>query len=525
MTKKLFYGIFLFSSLFSNAQTLDTTFGVNGFNFTNPSTVLDKSGDFLIEPDNSMVVLGNVGPGSKRAIYKVNSSGNLDTSFGTAGVQITQNQSAHYKIIKLISGKYLTIGSVGHTYNQNFFIERFNADGTLDATFGTGGGLAVNMGYPADVETIDVAYSAVELSDGKIIVCGGAEYGYPKRRACLLKLNQDGSADTSFGTNGKLYFTLNTGVSQERVNALSILVANNKLIIAGIGRITDTTDNINGPSDVYVVRLNMNGTIDTTFGTNGKLIFNLGNPFEFGSMIQDPNGNFYIIGSAFNNGIRDSWVAKINSEGQFVNSFGTSGIVKRKVVNIPNVTSEVPNSILLGDNGIYVGGTFYFTGSYLDYDWMFLTKFNYDGTPDLSFGTNGLFRLPTANSVRRLSAMKFDSSRKILISGDSTHDDRQFALARITINNESLNIGEAVKKEELSFYPNPVTDFLFINVNSETTPENLSLYGMDGKLIKNLEYVRQGDKVKIDLQNCVSGTYLIRMTYDKKDHTLKIIKK
>ncbi|KFF03588.1 T9SS type A sorting domain-containing protein [Chryseobacterium luteum] len=525
MTKKIFYVTFLFSSLFSNAQTLDTTFGTNGFNFTNPSTVFDKSGDFLIEADNSMIVLGNVGPGSKRAIYKVDANGNLDTSFGTGGVQITQNQSSQYKIIKLSSGKYLTIGSVGHTNNQNFFIERFNTNGTLDTTFGIEGGLAVNMGYPANVETIDVAFSAVELSDGKIIVCGGAEYGYPKRRSCLLKLNQDGSADTTFGTNGKLYFTINTGVSQERVNALSILIANNKLIVAGIGRINDTTDNVNGPGDIYVVRLNMNGTIDTTFGTNGKLIFNLGNPFEFGNMIQDPNGNFYIAGSAFNNGIRDSWVAKINSEGQFINSFGTAGIVKRKVVNIPNVTSEVPNSILLGNNGIYVGGTFYFTGSYLDYDWMFLTKFNFDGTPDLSFGTNGLFRLPTSNSVRRLSAMKFDSNKKILISGDSTHDDRQFALARITINNESLSTGEVAGKTELSFYPNPVTDFLYIDLNSESTPENLSLYSMDGKLIKPLEYIRQGDKLKVDLQNYVSGTYLIHIKYDKKDQTLKIIKK
>ncbi|WP_312299844.1 T9SS type A sorting domain-containing protein [Chryseobacterium sp.] len=525
MTKKLFYTTFLGCSLFSNAQTLDSSYGTYGFNFYNPSTTWDKAGDILVESDNSAVVLGNIGPGAKRAIYKVNPEGNLDTSFGNAGIQITQNQSSHYKIIKLNSGKYLTIGNAGYMYSQNFFIEKFNSDGTLDTTFGNGGKIAVNMGYPTTVETIDIAYSAVELSDGKIIICGGAEYGYPKRRACLLKLNQDGSFDTSFGTDGKLYFTLNTGVSQERVSAMHIFVANNKLIVAGIGRITDTTEVTTGPQDIFVVRLNMSGTYDTTFGTNGKLIFNLGNPFEFGNMIQDTNGNFYITGSASVNNISETWVAKINSEGQFVNNFGLNGIVKRKVVNIPDAGSEKSNSIILGNNGIYVGGTFYFTGGYIDNDWMYLTKFNFDGTPDLSFGTNGLFRLPTYNSLRRLSSIQFDNNKRILISGDSSHNDRQFVLARIILNNETLHTSEIIKNQVPAFYPNPATDFLYIDLNTESRLENIALFSMDGKLVKDLEYTRQEGKIKLDLKNCIPGNYLLRMKYDKKEQTIKIIKK
>lgn len=525
MTKKLYYVSFLFSSFFSNAQMLDASYSTYGINFYNPSTTFDKSGDIFVESDNSAVVLGNIGPGAKRAIYKVDPNGNLDTSFGNAGIKITQNQSSHYKIIKLSSGKYLTVGNVGYMYSQNFFIERFNTDGTLDSTFGNGGGLAVDMGYPATIETIDIAYNAVELPDGKIIICGGAEYGYPKRRACLLRLNQDGTVDTTFGTNGKFYFTINTGLSQERVSAMSIFAVNNKLVVAGIGRITDTTEATNGSNDIFVVRLNLDGTYDTTFGTSGKLIFSLGNLLEFGNMIQDTNGNFYITGSAYVNNIRETWVAKISSDGQFVNNFGNNGIAKRKVVNIPDAERESSNSILLGNNGIYVGGTFFFAGNYYESDWMYMTKFNFDGTPDLSFGTNGLFRLPTYNSLRRIAAMKFDNNKRILISGDSSHSDRQFALARIILNNETLNTAEIGKKEVPSFYPNPVTDFLYIDLSTESRLENISLYSMEGQLVKNLEYTRQDGKIKVDLKSQLSGNYLLRLKYDKKEQTIKVIKK
>jgi uncharacterized delta-60 repeat protein len=523
MIKKLLFTSFLFS-LLSNAQVLDTTFGTDGYNFTNPSTVWDRAGNIFVEQDNSMIILGNIGPGAKRAIYKLNTDGNIDTSFGSNGTTITQNQSSHFQILKLNNGKYLTVGSVGYMYNQNFFAERFNADGTLDTAFGDNGKVAVNMGYPTTVETIDMAYSAVELPDGKIILCGWAEYSYPKKRSCLLKLNQDGTVDTTFGTNGKVYFTLNTGASQERANGMNVFLWNNKIVVAGRGRITDTSDSTTGINDMYVVRLNLNGTYDTTFGTNGKLLFNLGYSSDYGAAVQDVNGNIYITGWIYSNSTSETWVAKISSEGQLVANFGDNGIAKRKMVT--GAQSESSNTIVLGNDGIYVGGNFYFPNGLSDYDWMYLGKFNFNGTPDLSFGTNGLFRLSGNSTVRRMFGMKFDNNKRLIVAGDSNHSDRQFASARITISNETLNTEEVkTNKSDLKFYPNPILDFLYIDMSNNESVQKIGLYSIDGRYINSLDFKAEGNKLKINLQNISVGSYLLKVEYNKKVKTVKIIKK
>ncbi|MCJ8153336.1 T9SS type A sorting domain-containing protein [Chryseobacterium sp. SSA4.19] len=525
MIKKIFFTSFLFSVSLSNAQVLDTTFGTDGYNFTNPSTVWDRSGDIFVEQDNSMVILGNIGPGAKRAMYKLNANGSTDSSFGSNGTTITQNQSSHFQILKLSNGKYLTIGSVGYMYNQNFFTERFNADGTLDTSFGDNGKVAVNMGYPVTVETIDMAYSAVELPDGKIILCGWAEYNYPKKRSCLLKLNQDGTVDTTFGTNGKVYFTLNTGLSQERANGMNIFLWNNKLIVAGRGRITDTSENPSGINDMYVVRLNLNGTYDTTFGNNGKFIFNLGYYSDYGAAVQDTNGNVYMTGWLSANSTSQTWVAKISPDGQLVTDFGNNGIVKRKIVATAH--SEGPNTIVLGNNGIYIGGNFYFPSAVSDYDWMYLSKFNFDGEPDLSFGTNGLFRLSGGNFiVRRMFGMKFDNNRRLIVTGDSNHSDRQFSAARILISNETLNISEISKNDlDLSFYPNPVSDYLYTELKNKESIDKIDLYTMEGRILNSLNYKTEGTRIKVDFQSVTAGNYLLKVKTDKKTRTIKIIKK
>lgn len=524
MVIKLLYTFSLCSFLVSNAQILDTTFGTAGYNYTNPSTAWDSAGDIFVEQDNSLVILGNIGPGTKRAIYKLDAGGNLVTSFGNNGITISQNQASHSQIIKLSSGKYLTVGSVGYMYNQNFFAERFNTDGTLDTSFGDNGKAAVNMGYPATVETIDMAYTAIELPDGKIILCGWAEYGYPKKRSCLLKLNQDGTVDTTFGTNGKLYFTLNPGASQERANGMNIFLWDNKIIVSGTGRITDTTENTTGINDMYVVRLNLNGTYDTTFGTNGKLIFNLGYSSEYGTALQDSNGYTYITGSVYSNSVSETWVAKISPQGQLVANFGNNGITKRKI--IPGSQYEVPKTIALGNNGIYVGGNFYFPNALSNYDWMYIGKFNFDGTPDLTFGTNGLFRLPGDYTVRRLFGMKFDNNKRLVVAGDSNHSDRQFASARIKINGETLST-EDIKAANsgLHFYPNPVSDFLHVQVNNIKSVQKIELYSMDGRMMTGLDYTPEGNILKINLQNISAGSYVLKIVCGNRMQIVKISKK
>ncbi|WGF93535.1 delta-60 repeat domain-containing protein [Aequorivita marisscotiae] len=182
----------------------------------------------------------------------------LDTSFGNNGIATTQ-VSPTYNFVTATTvqpdGKIILVGDSGEPATYKATVVRLNTDGTLDTSFGTGGNATITI-PSAKSFGMDVALQ----DDGKIVV-GARTWDNVSGNMVLARLNTDGSFDSSFGTNGVVI--ANSGGSD--VLASVIIADDGKIYIAG-----DSDNNFS------IARFNTDGALDNSFGTDGKVAFNFG---------------------------------------------------------------------------------------------------------------------------------------------------------------------------------------------------------------------------------------------------------
>ncbi|MGC3990267.1 MAG: delta-60 repeat domain-containing protein [Chthoniobacteraceae bacterium] len=149
---------------------------------------------------------------------------------------------------------------------------RYNADGSLDTTFGTGGIVTANLTVlrPEYADYPDfVFYPTLETlqADGKILVAGSAysDYDNGNDDIVVIRFNSDGSVDTTFGTNGVVVTDL--GANDYPIK----LLAKTGKVIVYAGSSTYDPDNVYGYDyEEAIIRYDSNGTLDTTFGSGGR---------------------------------------------------------------------------------------------------------------------------------------------------------------------------------------------------------------------------------------------------------------
>jgi len=280
--------------------TLDTSFG-NGGGFI----TIDFSGgneraySLTQQADGKLVVAG--GSGADFALVRYNTDGTLDSGFGTNGLVTTDfagNYDNGFSLIQQTDGKLLLAGSS----NDDFALARYNADGTLDSSFGGGDGKVTTDfagGY-------DSGYSLIQQTDGKLMLAGFAKEG-DKTNFALARFNLDGSLDTSFGGGDGKVTTDITG-HDDRGTSL-IQQADGKLVVAGRGN-----DNF------ALARYTLDGTLDSSFGSgDGKVTTDFaGRSDESYSLIQQADGKLVVAGRGNNNFA----LARYNPDGTLDTSFG-----------------------------------------------------------------------------------------------------------------------------------------------------------------------------------------------------------
>ena len=243
-------------------------------------------------------------------------AGDLDPTFGTGGKVPTDFSSRD--VVVQPDGKIIVVGSslvpdfVNSITKSDFTIVRYNANGSLDTSFGTNGKVVTDFNGRNDS-----AYSVILQSDGKITVAGVADAAVGNiTHVALARYNANGSLDTSFGTNGKVV----TGSSD---GATSIIQqGDSKIVVAGF---TSTTTG----GDFALIRYNINGNLDTSFGINGKVAtgFSGLDDIGYGVMLQS-DGKIVVAGKAYNTTSGyDFALARYNSDGSLDTSFGTDGKV------------------------------------------------------------------------------------------------------------------------------------------------------------------------------------------------------
>src|SRR5262245_4675492 len=281
------------------------------------------------------------------AAARYNSDGTLDASFGTGGIATTAfdfpgNFDRVFTIVRQPDGKFVAVGSTVITPFANFALARFNANGTLDASFGTGGIVTTGFGVSAE------AYSAAVQADGKIVAAGEGNFNGGDDFA-LVRYNSNGTLDTTFGAGGKVTTTFNAPPSPSSLFAQAFSVAvqpDGRIVAAGyIGIGACLFNGLEQPCfDFALARYNSNGTLDTTFGTGGKVTTDFADPNDQAeSVAVQPDGRIVVAGAAgrFTNRGFDFALARYNTNGTLDTTFGTSGKVTTDFAGANDVPSSV----------------------------------------------------------------------------------------------------------------------------------------------------------------------------------------
>jgi len=292
--------------------SLDTSFGINGSVIKDFGNADDAVLTVLMQPNGQILVGGYSGPGIKWTVARFNNDGSIDTSFGENGY-IISIQGVVRDMSLTTDGKIVAVGfGVGISNgNDDVYLERYSTSGVLDSGFGQGGKVALGVGSGND------RGNAMALqSDGRIIVFGDFNFG-SSDSVFLARLNANGSLDDAFGNSGKVVDQY--GFSN---GARDVLVGADQKIIVGGAAI------INGKSDSFIGRYNLDGSLDDTFGNGGKLIGSISiNDDAVHTLQFDSSGNILaggFIDSGVSGGI-DFLLHKYDRDGVLDVEFGSGG--------------------------------------------------------------------------------------------------------------------------------------------------------------------------------------------------------
>jgi uncharacterized delta-60 repeat protein len=354
-------------------------------------------------------------------IWRYNSNGTLDTSFGNGGIVVHHNAAggnnwdAGTSIYVDSNGKiYVTGWSRNSSGNDDMVIWRYNSNGTLDTSFGNGG--IVVHHNAAGGNWHDVGYSIYVDSNGKIYVTGYSWNSNRDSDMVIWRYNSNGTLDTSFGRKGIVVHNNAAGGNSNDVGR--------SIYVDSAGKIYVTGFSWNGRDfDMVIWRYNSNGKLDTSFGNGGIVVHHNaagGNAFDIGESIYvDSSGKIYVTGSSRDRSNNyDMVIWRYNSNGKLDTSFGNGGIVVHHNAAGGNAFDE-GESIYVDSNGkIYVTGS---SRNRNDLD-MVIWRYNSNGKLDTSFGDGGIVVHHNAaggNSDDEGYSIYVDSNGKIYVTGYS----------------------------------------------------------------------------------------------------------
>lgn len=341
--------------------TIDLSYGNYGYAAT-PIGSISAANGLAILSNNQPVVVGfaQLAPGDEFAIARYNADGTLDTTFNNTGIVTTSigAGACAYNVIEDSFGRYIIAGVSIIGGAPIVTVARYNADGTLDFTFGNNG-IAMKRIF-ASAGAYDVGLQ----STGKIITAGFT-INSGKRELGLVRFNTNGAVDTTFNGSG----TIATPIGADACAYTLAIQSNDRIIAAGVSN-----------NQFALARYTSNGSPDTSFGSGGIVTTRIGNTAQINDIALQNNG--LIVAAGFSD--NQFALARYNANGSIDTTFGNAGIV-----TTPLGITAMANSVVVQENGqIVVAGTSD-TG-------VVLVRYNSTGSIDASFGTNGIINFPNS---------------------------------------------------------------------------------------------------------------------------------
>ena len=434
--------------------TLDASFGTGGEVLIPLGTAFDLMWDMAIQTDDKIVVVGGMGFGAAEdaVILRFNADGSVDNTFGTNGQVIwagTMGADRARAVDIDANGRIVVAGDTRITTTETqMFILRLQEDGSFDNTFSSDG-LLVRTGTVYDDGTY--ARDVVCQPDGNILVGGYLHYSLVApfhNETSLWVCTSTGGTASVFGGGSVAGWDLYQDDLSDVAN--SMVVRNDGSIALG------TASEYGADQRMGIVLFDSDGSLPLGF-QEGVYDFTTADDYA-NSILLMPDGRFILAGGA---SYQAGMAAIIPTNGGLDPGFGTAGKVD---IQLGSVQTSLYSALVQPWDKILVTGAF--SNGTGNPGGLFLGRYNSDGTADTPFGTNGFATYMPGGYFGEGRAIGLQSDGRIVVGGNMNVDsDRDMFLARFE-NDLATGATTAARAPQLSACPNPFSGTLTVQGTS-----------------------------------------------------------
>jgi len=376
----------------------------------------DYAYNTLLQSDGKIVLAGFASNGKDTdfALVRLNADGTLDAKFGSEGKVLTpiglSNDQGGFGAVLQSDGKIVVVGHSDNGTDSDVVVLRYNTDGSLDSSFGKDGIVTTDVGGHGEL-----AYGVALQSDGKVVLVGGSNDG-KQQDLLVARYDTDGSLDAKFGSGGIVTSNFGSGFSE----GIGVVIQpDGSIVVSGASQ--PATD-----LDFALVRYSAEGTPDSGFGKGGILTTDFSGGMDIGTrlVMQPEDGKFIVTGYFSKGSDSDYGMVRYNADGTLDGSFGTGGIV---TLHQGDGEDQSLSIALLSDGKILVAGNV----SIGNTSELVLARYQSDGTLDEKFGVGGIAQQSVGGFNDRGTSLVVQDDGRIVVGGVSLNGaDGDFAAVR-----------------------------------------------------------------------------------------------
>jgi len=490
---------------------LDTQFNNTGELFDQAIFPFKYSG-MAVSPGDQVVVCS--ASGDTIQAIRFSSSGYRDITFGLNNSGIIQHAVSGFSgsvsaTAVQTDRKILIAGQFALTGSNNkAYLLRLNTNGSIDSSFGTNGWIFFSF-LPHFGEIIHQV--SLQL-DGKIVVLDMGNNPGNTDTLIFARFNYNGTYDSSFALNGRYQIPFNNFLATS-ANVFRLDNYNN-LSFAGYSNYLNS-------DYIYVFRLNSNGALDVSYGNGGIVLIDSTNIINgaanLGLCFQN-DGKLVTVQSKLTGAIQFA-VCRYNTDGSPDQNFGQNGLVNVQPDLYP-VPYAIQNIAVTSTDQIIVAGIVTEAGS----NRTIVCSINTDGSANLSFGNNTGSELLNCFELDDIVYnLLIDAHDRILVNGLINEANYQkFQVVRLLAASPTSGISNMAGNRTIAAYPNPATGLLAIEL-LKPAAGRISLREITGKVLLTRQ-LNGENKTYLDLSTFVPGVYVL--TYENSETSVseKIIK-
>lgn len=533
--KKLFTLVFLcLFALNASAQELgefNTNFGTDGTFLFDLSTAHDYMEKILVQEDGKIITVGRARVGGKNySVYvsRHNADGSFDETYGDGGIVFLKVDPLAYMNCAfdadLDEDGYLYIA--GYTFdheNNTAFVICLDENGFENEDYG-------NKGYAVSEYGGGIVYEAIDVdSKGRAVVAG-----YINDQILVTRYNAKGKLDQTFAETGTAVITFGEGTN---ANAFDVKVLEDgKILVAGF-MIEDTGEGYY-IFNSCVLRLKSSGELDTTFGDGGTLFLYAGEYAEYASAIDvQPNGKYIIAGydelwsDTPEMPRYESYVTRINTDGTIDETFGTEGFVKFEPFEGDGCVNYCHSIVAASDGQIF--GTLYSYNFATIASRAYAFNLNEDGQLNEEFAGSGITAFPKFADDEeeiRTTAIALKDNKNLLVGGfiavEDSYNLKSF-ISEVNVNVKDGNEGDTTSvvgnyENRFKIHPNPATTTISIEGGLNDNAQ-VSIIDLTGRCVKEVEI--SGAVSTINIEDVESGIYFISVKQNDNNFVEKLVVK